>query len=101
MTGSPKTEVRGFSSFFRLPAFNIIIMTDLFKGYGIVSSEILNVSPGEAFKLCGKGAVIVDWSPDGLALKTNIEERLTGSCICQLKPREGRRKGEGEKRREI
>jgi rhodanese-related sulfurtransferase len=138
-------------------------MTDLFKGYGIVSCEILHVSPREAFGLCSKGAVIVDvreeylnkfknfdvpeiilipisklklklselpkekylifadtvglrskeavvllkdngfikianlaggivdWERDGLPLITNIEERLSGSCICQLKPREGRR----------
>jgi len=41
---------------------------------------------------------IVDWEHDGLPLKTNIEERLSGSCLCQLKPREGKRSGEMEKR---
>jgi rhodanese-related sulfurtransferase len=30
---------------------------------------------------------IVDWERDGLPLKTNTEERLSGSCMCQLKPR--------------
>ena len=136
-------------------------MNGLFDNYGFVSSGILNVSPREAFELCGKGAVIVDvreeylnnfknfdvpeilyfpisklmqklselpqykylifadtvglrskeavillndkgftkianlaggiidWERDGLPLKTNIEERLSGSCMCQLKPREG------------
>lgn len=34
---------------------------------------------------------IVDWESDGLPLKTNVEERLSGSCMCQLKPREGRK----------
>ena len=34
---------------------------------------------------------IVDWERDGLPLKTNIEERLSGSCMCQLKPREGKK----------
>jgi hypothetical protein len=33
-----------------------------------------------------------------LPLKTNIEKRLSGSCICQLKPREGNRGVEREKR---
>ena len=142
-------------------------MNDLFDNYGFVSSGIFNVSPREAFELCGKGAVIVDvreaylnnfknfdvpeimfiplsklvqklselpqdkylifadtvglrskeavvllkdkgfvkianmaggivdWERDGLPLKTNIEERLSGSCMCQLKPREGRKKTEG------
>ena len=136
-------------------------MNGLFDNYGIVSGGILNVSPREAFELCGKGAVIVDvreeylnnfknfdvpeimffpisrlvqklselpqekylifadtvglrskeavillndkrftkianlaggiidWERDGLPLKTNLEERLSGSCMCQLKPREG------------
>jgi rhodanese-related sulfurtransferase len=141
-------------------------MNSLFENYGFVSSGILNVSPREAFELCGKGAVIVDvreeylnnfknfdvpeilffpisklvrklpelprdkylifadtvglrskeavvllkdkgfikianmvggivdWERDGLPLKTNIEERLSGSCMCQLKPREGGKKSE-------
>jgi rhodanese-related sulfurtransferase len=136
-------------------------MDNLFENCGFLSSGILNVSPHEAFELCGKGAVIVDvreeylnnfknfdvpeilffpvsrlvqklselpldrylifadtvglrskeavillknkgfikianmtggivdWESDGLPLKTNIEERLSGSCMCQLKPREG------------
>jgi rhodanese-related sulfurtransferase len=34
---------------------------------------------------------IVDWERDGLTLKANIEQRLSGSCVCQLKPREGRK----------
>ena len=138
-------------------------MDNLFDNYGFISSEILNVSPREAFELCDKGAVIVDvreeylnnfknfdvpeilffpisrlvqqlsdlplekylifadtvglrskeavvflkdkgfekianmaggiveWERDGLPLKTNIEERLSGSCMCQLKPWEGRK----------
>ena len=139
-------------------------MNSLFDNYGFISCGILNVSPREAFELCGKGAIIVDvreeylnnfknfnvpqvlvlpisklirelaelpqdnylifadtvglkskeavvllkskgfinvanmaggivdWERDGLPLKTNIEERLTGSCMCQLRPREGRKR---------
>jgi sulfur dioxygenase len=135
-------------------------MNNLFENYGFFSCGILNVSPYEAFELCGKGAIIVDvreaylnnfknfdvsqilffpisklvlefselpkekylifadtvglrskeavvflkengfikianmaggivdWDRDGLPLKTNIEDRLSGSCMCQLKPRE-------------
>jgi rhodanese-related sulfurtransferase len=138
-------------------------MNSLFDNYGFLSCGILNVSPHEAYELCGKGAIIVDvreeylnnykkfdvpeilffpisrlvqkfselpkekylifadtvglrskeavvllkekgfirianmaggivdWECDGLPLKTNIEERLSGSCMCQLKPREGRK----------
>jgi rhodanese-related sulfurtransferase len=136
-------------------------MNNLYNDYGFLSCGIFNVSPREAFELCGKGAIlvdvreeylknfkifdvpeilsipisklvkevselptekylifadtvglrskeavvllkdkgflkvvnmaggIVDWERDGLPLKTNIEERLSGSCMCQLKPREG------------
>ena len=139
-------------------------MNSLFDNYGFLISGILNVSPREAFELCGKGAVIVDvrevylnnfknfevpeilfipmsnleqklselpqdkylifadtvglrskeaviflkdkgfikianmaggivdWERDGLPLNTNIEERLSGFCMCQLKPREARKR---------
>ena len=138
-------------------------MIDLFKGYGIISCEILNVSPQEAFKLIKKGAFIVDvreenlrgfkffdvpgliyfpkskiekeyknlphnrylifadtvglrskevviflkekrfdkianmagglvdWDKDGYPVTTDISNRLSGSCMCQLKPREARK----------
>ncbi|MDQ1296912.1 MAG: hypothetical protein QG611_891 [Bacteroidota bacterium] len=35
---------------------------------------------------------MVDWERDGLPVTTDINSRLSGSCICQLKPREGKRK---------
>jgi rhodanese-related sulfurtransferase len=31
---------------------------------------------------------IVDWERDGLPINTDITARLSGSCICQLKPRD-------------
>jgi rhodanese-related sulfurtransferase len=145
-------------------------MDNLFDNYGFESCGILNVTPREAFILCGKGAVIVDvrevylnnfknfdvpeqlfiplsqlenvitdfsrekylifadtvglrskeavlflkdrgfirtanmaggivdWERDGLPLETNVEVRLSGSCMCQLKQREGRK--ETERRRD-
>jgi rhodanese-related sulfurtransferase len=138
-------------------------MTDLFKGYGIISGGILHVSPKEAFELIKRGAImvdvregyldtfktfdvsgviylpesklenefknlpvnkylivadsvglrskeaalflinkgykkianmaggIVDWERDGLPVLSDISARLSGSCMCQLKPREGRK----------
>ena len=39
---------------------------------------------------------IVDWERDGLPLTTDINNRLSGSCMCQLKAREG---GEGAEER--
>jgi rhodanese-related sulfurtransferase len=43
---------------------------------------------------------IVDWERDGLPLTTDISNRLSGSCICQLKKRETGKggMGDGEKR---
>jgi len=43
---------------------------------------------------------IVDWEKDGLPLTTDITNRLSGSCMCQLKKREKEigRRGEGEKK---
>lgn len=40
---------------------------------------------------------IVDWERDGLPVTTDINARLSGSCMCQLKPREGvRRQAPGD-----
>ncbi|MFZ2286833.1 MAG: rhodanese-like domain-containing protein [Bacteroidales bacterium] len=30
---------------------------------------------------------IVEWEQDGLPLKIDIAEQLSGSCVCQLRPR--------------
>ncbi len=38
----------------------------------------------------------VDWERDGLPLTTDISNRLSGSCMCQLKKREGVKGSEGE-----
>ena len=35
---------------------------------------------------------IVDWERDGLPLTTDTSNRLSGSCMCQLKAREGGRR---------
>jgi rhodanese-related sulfurtransferase len=54
---------------------SVIFMQE--HGYG----NVANLSGG-----------IVDWERDGLPLSTDISNRLSGSCMCQLKPREGRRR---------
>lgn len=35
---------------------------------------------------------IVDWERDGFPVNTDKTYRLSGSCMCQLKPREGKMK---------
>jgi rhodanese-related sulfurtransferase len=43
---------------------------------------------------------IVDWERDGLPLTTDISSRLSGSCMCQLKAREGgRQRAEGGRKK--
>jgi rhodanese-related sulfurtransferase len=34
---------------------------------------------------------IVDWEKDGLPINTDLTVRLSGSCMCQLRPRETRK----------
>jgi rhodanese-related sulfurtransferase len=157
------------TSTFGLRTFDLNIMTNIFKDYGIVSCGIRNISPCEAFELVNKGALIVDvreenlrsfksfdvpeliylpksklaeryeslppdsymifadtvglrskeavlflqekgfekianmaggivdWERDGLPVSTDITTRLSGSCMCQLKPREGRDKTAGNR----
>ena len=43
---------------------------------------------------------IVDWERDGLPLTTDISNRLSGSCMCQLKTREGGGRRGRERERE-
>ncbi len=31
---------------------------------------------------------IVEWERDGMPMEEDVSQRLTGSCVCQLKPRE-------------
>ncbi len=43
---------------------------------------------------------IVDWERDRLPVTTDITARLSGSCMCQLKPREGgRRQATGDRKK--
>jgi rhodanese-related sulfurtransferase len=36
----------------------------------------------------------VEWERDGLPIKENINERLSGSCMCQLRPRQKGKSGD-------
>jgi rhodanese-related sulfurtransferase len=63
---------------------------------GLRSKEAVVLLKSKGYiKIANMAGGIVDWERDGLPLKTNVQERLTGSCICQLKPREVKK----EKRR--
>jgi len=73
-----------------LPQDKYLIFADT---VGLRSKEAVVLLKDKGFiKIANMAGGIVDWEREGLPLKTNIEERLSGSCMCQLKPREGRKR---------
>jgi rhodanese-related sulfurtransferase len=77
------------SEFTKLPEDKYLIFADT---VGLRSKEAVIFLRDKGFgKIANMAGGIVDWERDGLPLRTNIEERLSGSCVCQLKPREGNR----------
>ena len=43
-------------------------------------------------KIANLAGGIIEWERDGLPMNIDISERLTGSCMCQLKPRDRKSK---------
>jgi predicted sulfurtransferase len=69
-----------------LPQDKYLIFADT---VGLRSKEAVVLLKDKGFKkIANMAGGIVDWERDGFPLKANIEERLSGSCMCQLKPRE-------------
>jgi rhodanese-related sulfurtransferase len=70
-----------------LPVDQLLIFAD---AVGLKSREavvFMNVHGYE--KVANMAGGIVDWERDGLPITTDINARLSGSCMCQLKAREG------------
>ena len=80
----PYSELIG--SFSDLPRDKILVFAD---SVGLRSREsvlfIKEQGYENAFNMAGG---IVDWERDGLPLITDINYRLSGSCMCQLRARE-------------
>jgi len=56
---------------------------------GLYSHEAVEFLIEKGFtKIANMAGGIVDWEKDGLPIKINTNERLSGSCMCQLKARE-------------
>ena len=56
---------------------------------GLRSKEAVIFLKGKGYdKIANMAGGIVDWERDGLPIATDIRNRLSGSCMCQLKPRE-------------
>jgi len=68
-----------------LPKDKALIIVD---SSGIYSREAMIFLSDKNFSnIANLAGGIIEWERDGLPLKENIEERLSGSCMCQLRPR--------------
>jgi len=93
----PYRELAG--SYSDLPRDRLLIFADAVGLRSRESALFMNEHGYEnAFNMAGG---IVDWERDGLPLTSDISNRLSGSCMCQLKAREGGRgrMGEGKNQR--
>jgi rhodanese-related sulfurtransferase len=60
---------------------------------GLRSKEVVCFLKEKGFeKIANMAGGLVDWERDGLPVSTDISNRLSGSCMCQLKPREKAKK---------
>jgi len=69
-----------------LPRDKPLIFAD---AVGLKSREgVLFMNKHDYENVANMAGGIVDWERDGLPLTTDITNRLSGSCMCQLKARE-------------
>ncbi len=70
----------------QIPHDKMIIVAD---ASGLQSREVMKLLIEKDFSnVINLAGGIVEWERDGLALETDKSEKLSGSCMCQLKPRE-------------
>lgn len=70
----------------QLPADQPLIFAD---AVGLKSRESVIFMKAHGFEnVANMVGGIVDWERDGLPINTDLTARLSGSCMCQLKPRE-------------
>ncbi len=82
----PYSELAG--SYSDLPGDKLLIFADAVGLRSLESVLFMNKHGyNNAFNMAGG---IVDWERDGLPLTTDTNNRLSGSCMCQLKARETR-----------
>lgn len=70
-----------------LPPDRMLIFAD---STGLRSREAVEFLAGSGFAgdICNMAGGLVEWERDGLPLVVDRTERLSGSCMCQLRPRE-------------
>lgn len=55
---------------------------------GLRSHEVMELLIRMGFKnIANLAGGIVEWEQDGMPLKIDVTEQLSGSCVCQLRPR--------------
>lgn len=55
---------------------------------GLRSHEVMELLISKGFdNIANLAGGIVEWEQDGMPLKVDITEQLSGSCVCQLRPR--------------
>ncbi|MCX6256386.1 MAG: rhodanese-like domain-containing protein [Bacteroidia bacterium] len=60
---------------------------------GLNSREAIKLLIEKGFShLANLAGGLVEWERDGLPIELDKKERLSGSCMCQLKPRENKAK---------
>jgi len=84
----PKKELQSLID--KLPTDKPLILAD---ASGIQSPDAVKILMKQGFKgdCANLSGGLVDWEHAGLPVVINYEERLSGQCACQLRPREKRR----------
>lgn len=86
----PYTEIH--EHLHEIPLNRDIILADC---VGIRSKEVMILLLNKGYsRILSLAGGFVDWERDGLPILVDMQERLTGSCMCQLKPRETKKSGE-------
>ncbi len=68
-----------------LPTDKLLILCDTSGIYSREAAEILRNKGFANIAILSGG--VVEWERDGLPLNEEIRERLSGSCVCMLRPR--------------
>ncbi|MBN2730318.1 MAG: rhodanese-like domain-containing protein [Bacteroidales bacterium] len=80
----PHVELNAFLK--HLPRSRTLIVAD---SVGLFSKEAMKTLNDAGFiNIINLAGGIVEWEKDGLPVICDKNERLSGSCVCQLRPRE-------------
>lgn len=80
----PYTEIDQFIA--DIPHDEVVLLAD---AVGIRSKEVMITLRKHGYEnLVSLAGGLFDWEREGFPLIVDLRERLTGSCMCQLKPRD-------------